>query len=378
MNQNELNPQQPQTPQPYYYQMPPPEDEIDLFELFASLFAQWRLIIGITIIGALISISIALATPKIYETRASVRAANTSQIAAINENGYTKLTAQQLFKRYYDQVKSKQNLKNYLIKTNALPLLVPGLNKADIDKTAVAFADNFSVTILEPEARKGEVVKFPELFQVSLSTTVEPEAVALLNRYLQHVEGMILIKIKEDGATEVKLKVNRIQRDIEVIRSNAKKLKEFEFARVSEAFNQAKHLKIVTPTTINNLSQQHNSNAASTQITINQKNDNLLFLMGTDYLGNKKDILKKRVNDDPFISSLPGKLNELERLKHISFEFGNASLHQIDRAAAVDGIAEKPNRKLIVVLGTLLSGMLALFIALIVATIKKRALRQES
>jgi len=205
-----------------------------------------------------------------------------------------------------------------------------------------------------------------------------PEAVALLNRYLQHVEGMILIKIKEDGATEVKLKVNRIQRDIEVIRSNAKKLKEFEFARVSEAFNQAKHLKIVTPTTIDNLSQQHSGNTTSTQITINQKNDNLLFLMGTDYLGNKKDLLRKRVNDDPFISSLPGKLNELERLKHISFEFGNASLYQIDRAAIVDGMAEKPNRKLIVVLGTLLSGMLALFIALIVATIKKRALRQES
>ena len=88
--------------------------------------------------------------------------------------------------------------------------------------------------------------------------------------------------------------------------------------------------------------------------------------------------LKSRKSDDPFIKSLPEKFNALDRLSRITFEFGGASLYQIDRAAAVDGQAEKPNRKLIAVLGTLLSGMLALFIALIVTAAKKRALRQEA
>jgi LPS O-antigen subunit length determinant protein (WzzB/FepE family) len=88
--------------------------------------------------------------------------------------------------------------------------------------------------------------------------------------------------------------------------------------------------------------------------------------------------LKNRESDDPFIEILPQKLNELEILNHITFDFGEASIFQIDRAAAVDGIAEKPNRKLIIVLGTLLSGMLAMFIALIVSAANKRALRQES
>lgn len=71
-------------------------------------------------------------------------------------------------------------------------------------------------------------------------------------------------------------------------------------------------------------------------------------------------------------------MNDLDRLKQITFDFGNASLYQLDQAAAVDGVAEKPNRKLIVVLGTLLSGMLSLFIALIVSASQKRALRETA
>ncbi|MCW8982407.1 MAG: hypothetical protein OQK13_00020, partial [Gammaproteobacteria bacterium] len=55
--------------------------------------------------------------------------------------------------------------------------------------------------------------------------------------------------------------------------------------------------------------------------------------------------------------------------------FGDAALYQVNQTASVDGVAEKPNRKLMVVLGTLLSGMLALFIALIITASQKRALR---
>lgn len=445
MNQTELNPQQPQTPQPYYYQMPPVEDEIDLFELFASLFAQWRLIIGITIIGVLISISVALITPKIYETSASVRTPLTSQIAAINENGYTKFTAQRLFKRYYDQVKSKQNLKNHLLQTSAIPRLVPNIDEADIDKTVAALMEQFNVTILEPEAPKGEVVKFPELFQVSLSATAEPETVAVLNHYLQHIEEIILKDIGDEGVVEVTLRSNNLNRDIDLLRTGAKRSRELlieklmiqnqekidllqqqvelleekagnekrnRVIKLEEARDIARALNIMEPTTIDLLAQASEKvpGKSSTQVSISSNSNRLDFLMGTQYLDSRIKLLqsresdlpyvteipellrkiaalkndrkiaalKSRESDDPFIDSLPGKLNALDKLGRITFEFGDASLYQIDRAAAVDGVAEKPNRKLIVVLGTLLSGMLALFIALIVATIKKRALRQES
>ena len=123
-----LNQGMPQSP-PLYYQMPPPEDEIDLFELFLSLISQWKLIISITVIGALISIAVVLTKPKAYESKVSIRIPTASQIAPINTHGYTQFKSRQLFKRYYDKVKSEENLKNYLIKTNPFPKMTPDFDE---------------------------------------------------------------------------------------------------------------------------------------------------------------------------------------------------------------------------------------------------------
>lgn len=130
-------PLSPGAQQPLYYQAPSPEDEIDLFELFSSLFRQWKLIAAVTAVGALISIIYALSIPKVYESHTSLRIPTKSRISPINENGYNQFTTQQIFKRFFNQIKSKENLKNYLIQTNPFPKMIADFNEEDMEKTVI-------------------------------------------------------------------------------------------------------------------------------------------------------------------------------------------------------------------------------------------------
>ncbi|MCW8887598.1 MAG: Wzz/FepE/Etk N-terminal domain-containing protein, partial [Gammaproteobacteria bacterium] len=220
--------------QPLYYQMPPPEDEIDLFELFSSLLSQWKLIIAITFSGALISTAVALSIPKIYESSTSVRAPTESQILPINENGYSQFTAKQLFKRFFDQVKSKENLKNYLIQTNPFPKIIAEYDEVDLEMYALNFANEVQVTLLEPEAVKGEVVHIPELFEVSITSTNEAETVAVLNGYIQYIEERIIKEIKDEGFLDISLRSQSIHRDIQLLRDSAKRSRELLIAKMIE------------------------------------------------------------------------------------------------------------------------------------------------
>lgn len=498
------------TQQQLYYQTPSPEDEINLFELFSYLFRQWKLIAAIITAGTLFSIIYALSIPKVYESHSSLRIPTKSQIAPINENGYNKYTTQQLFKRFFDQIKSKENLKNYLIQTNPFPKMIASFNVENTIQTASAFAEEFEFTILEPEVPKGKRVLIPELFEVRISSTTEAETVTVLNEYIRYIENKLIDEIKNEGFSDVSLHFNNINRDIQLLRKSAtrsrellieklttenqeklsiiqqkiyflrtktkenrlrlvekmkasnstkietlkqqiallkeKKKKEItsQSAHLHEAYQLAQSAGIKKPTTFNMLAASNRLTDVSlqTQINVNNNNKTLQFLLGTEHLSSQIDILKKRKDlsqfiskipelesqieslrndtkirelqnrisddpyidglqdlmnqittiendkriqalqsrksDDPFIGSLPNKLNELDRLKQISFEFGHASLYKKDQAAAVDGVAESPNRKRIVVLGTLLSGILSLFIALIVSASQRRALRETT
>ncbi|MCP4296277.1 MAG: hypothetical protein GY786_11770 [Proteobacteria bacterium] len=510
MNQTDHNPQTPQNLQPYYYPVAPEEDEIDLFELFASLFAQWKIIIALTIVGSLIAIAIAQNIPNLYETSSSVRIPKPSQINIINENGLYEFTAQQLFDRYYNEARATVNQRNFQIQANLLPKLFPDLKETDINRAAIKFSSRLSFNIIEPKAGKGQILESPYLFNMSLFTSKEPESVALLNGYMQHIRKKVLQEIREEGKQAVELRSISLNREIKLLRLDAQrnrallieklteqnnekretlqqkisllrtgasenrllqieKMKESNKFKIetleqqisfhidqekkritrrstslSESYEQAKKADIIKMTHLDSFANLNkpDESVPQTQINVTNNRNFLEFLLGTEYLSSQIDILKNRKNlaqfipeipkleakidslkndiklkelqnrvsddpyikglqnllgqitalkddkritalkvrksDDPYIKLLPEKLNELERLKRITFEFGDASLYTIDKAATVDGLPEEPNRRMIVLLGTLVSGVIALFVALIVATVKKRALSKES
>ena len=92
----------------------------------------------------------------------------------------------------------------------------------------------------------------------------------------------------------------------------------------------------------------------------------------------KLQTLLNRQSDDPFIPKLSETLVEIERLQALSFDFSDVKMYVLDRAALITGIAIKPKRSLIVVLGALVSGILAFIVVLLNFLVVNHKRKQQS
>ncbi|PCI61276.1 MAG: hypothetical protein COB35_06755 [Gammaproteobacteria bacterium] len=237
---------------------------------------------------------------------------------------------------------------------------------------------------------------------------IEEKNAQTLNE-LQQQKSLLIIKAKEDKLTQI--------------------------ANTKEAYSIAKTLKIINPTRLDALNKTRNEQAA-TNIMLSNSNSLPLYLMGTKYLETllktlttrendaiflpelsqinskiakvKKDIalkflkerkndapflselnkietkivklkndqnlkaLKERQSDDPFITSLPSILNTIETLKSKSLDFNGVKAFTLEKAALLTNKAIKPKRALIVVLGGILSGFIALIVALFSSAMANR------
>ncbi|PCH84455.1 MAG: hypothetical protein COB89_04585 [Piscirickettsiaceae bacterium] len=97
-----------------------------------------------------------------------------------------------------------------------------------------------------------------------------------------------------------------------------------------------------------------------------------MFLLGSEYLKGEIESLQKRTSDDAFIEELPTLFKRIDELNKMTFDFAEVQPYRLDKIAEVDGKAEKPKRALIVAVGGVLSGFIAIFVALIVGAVKRR------
>lgn len=165
----------------------------------------------------------------------------------------------------------------------------------------------------------------------------------------------------------------------------------------------AKSLDITYPTTLEALAQKsQKGNAVNTAITVVDKQQSSLYLQGEKYLmtlietleSRKSDeaylseinnlrekvhlikndqtlaALKKRETDDPWIKDLPEKLAQIDMLKTLSPDFTSLIAYSTDGSAIITDARIRPNRKLIVLIGFVLSLVIGVFAVIVVASRK--------
>ena len=414
------------------------DDEIDLFELFSSLGQQWRWLVGITVIGMLLSITIALLIPKQYEVSTQVAVPNTADVAAVTTRGYAKRTAKSLFLEYYQNLNSTEELQQFVKQGGWLEKLYPEkVNNVSEDKMLASLSDNLFITVLAPIKEKGMVNEpAPDLLAMNLWSKDEQVAANFLNDYAAETNKRVLEKLRLNGQKGREFQIEAIQNEVTLLRGNAKKVRLFAIQKresankekieklvqeinlltakydldtqsrllgLKEALAVAEVMGVKTPKTIESFAKR-NSAVKSTDINVTTKSRQDLFLMGSDYLKSririvesrqnkeayikeiaalKKQIeearndvmlaaLKARTNDDPYIAELPALLKQVDKLQSLTFDFSGAKLYRLDKKASIDGKAEKPKRALIVAVGSVLAFFVAVFVALIMGSVKRR------
>ncbi len=427
-NKQEMNPNFPtQYGYPGMYQQ---EDEIDLFAVFFALVEQWRWLAGITFIGTLIAVVIALGVPRAYEVEARLLQPTQADVQTINARGYAQLlvqsfkkdkkdkedkedkkkerdgfTQQELFNQYYARLKSADHFKDFIVKNGWLHKLNPDDASESEDQQFAGIYENLSTEVLEPKKAKGAQDDLPPaLLGVKFLSKDEALGVKLVNDYIIHTSQDLLKTLADEGKALRDMEKESLEREIAVLRKKAAMERATKLVELTAAYDMAAAMDIKKPTTLQLLSQTQGERPPQSIISIGASDQKVLALMGTDYLQNEMkglrdrggvdsfieqipelkkqlaeqkteaeiDAFKSLVVNDPYIKELPDLMGRLSELNQLTFDFNNAQSFRFDKTAMMTGKVKKSNKILIVALGFVLSAMMAVFYVLIMNAYRKR------
>lgn len=199
---------------------------IDLFELIKSLSRYWKSITLITILGAMLSVVLALNIPKVYRTHLTFSLPSISSVVAINNKGINPYTQKTLFKAYYDKLRSKTFLREFILQHSYLERLYPKkyLNKkTDIlnDGLFSNFVKSFKVVILEPTVKKNVFNNEPISISISFEHSNETVIVALINHYAAFANDTLFMEIQEQQIEQRAEMIAELNRKIKLLKDNA-------------------------------------------------------------------------------------------------------------------------------------------------------------
>jgi LPS O-antigen subunit length determinant protein (WzzB/FepE family) len=416
------------------------DDEIDLFELGQSLWLQKKLIALITtaITGA--AVIVALMLPKTYETTAIILPPNSSQIEAISlaslkEFGIEQPDTSTVYKTYLEQLSQTETflkvLEKPVIKNYFEPLALSDNKRLEI------ITNNLKV-ILPTEAK--EKLVFKTLDTTLKFEAQEPQiALEVVNALLQAAAELSRTEIKQNLLTatherisatqqqfnlenervhrEIDAEIKRLQdqdtlelavinQKIDLLREKAKQERQYRIERLKVDFEIAKTLKIELPVNPQDYNRQANS---ITKVDFSSK-DPSRYWLGTKTLALEIKSLENRQNEDayiedlaelfkkkaslkfnvtvenlkartdnlPFSDDLRALKTQLDKLQLVQKQIEKAdfSVYRMVKPAYLPEHPIKPKKSLIVAVALVLGGMLGVFVALIVGSIRKR--REET
>lgn len=341
--------------------MPVAADEIDLVELFQSLWQQKLLIIAFTVAATLAAAAFAfLSTPE-YETKAGVLPPRLSDIAGYNLGRSEAKLEEFKVSDVYGVFKTNllsDSLKRSFFRETYLPALPADKTNGAQDKLWKEF--NKTLTVKAPDIKNN-----PDFYEITVAHESPEQAAEWGNTYVAIAAKKTEEDMQNNVLTEIAAKAQVLERHIDAARITAQKRREDRIARLREALVVAEAVGFDAPQVV--------AGKTSSDGDLAQFIDgNLMYMRGAKAMRAELAVLEKRENDDPFIAELRGLENQLDFLKKIDVNPDNVSVFTLDSVAEVPETPVKPKKAIILALGVILGGMLGVFGALIRGVLRKR------
>jgi len=400
-------------------------DEIDLVELFRALWRQKLLIIGVTLIAAVIAAAYAFLATPYYETRTYLRPVPKSNLDQLNETGIYKLTPEEAINRVAGGLSSYDNRLDFFLNNQELFQNIPQHGDS-LEQTFAAFNET-AFEMLHPDPKKtdnrsafvGLKLTYPKGMDgasvvndfVSYVVELERQEIAddlesLINNRLSSLDmKMEAQRANYNASKEAKIAAlleesalnrARLQDELAALREELKTRRTHRIQKLNEAIAIAESLGIRTPTTPSAMTQSTRSGTQVIRTEVTNQEIPLYF-MGTEALAAERDALANRESDDfiePRIAEIQSELAMLEnnreveilqerdqedlyltdlaqlreeaaRLKGIKLDTERLRLVRLDQLALQSLNPIKPKKAMIIALGLVLGGMLGVFIALV-------------
>lgn len=416
------------------------DDEIDLFELAQSIWQERILVVIVTAAVTVLALIYALVATPVYQTASILKPAKIKDLDGLNSLGVYDLTPTAALERVGAALESYETRFSFFQNNQALfePILREGRSA---EQSFEAFnRDNIKILKPDPDPKKAN--SFSPYVGLQLEYSNMLDGPAIVNGLVQHAIEYERVRLTEDLEAVIANKLEKIQRDLDVLRAgyntekdikitsltesdNLKKLqledelaairltlatqRENRIKQLDEAIAIAVSLGIKKPSTPSSLSEGTRVSGSVIKTEVNNQNIPLYF-MGSDALSAEKqtllqrenddftsgriveieqelkllehnrqiEVLQSRENEDLFLNELADKQKEMTRLKNLKLDMDKLALVSLDQLATQPSRAVKPKKVMIVAVGIVLGGMLGLFAALLRSAIRKRSQAQQA
>jgi chain length determinant protein (polysaccharide antigen chain regulator) len=337
------------------------EDEISLTDLILMI---WRHRVGGMVIAAIVvvaAITYAISATPVYKATAyflpplekNIEELNTAQRLGLS--GYaTDRVFDEFIKNLYSldvrrQFFSENGLAAYYLK----------------DEESVAGGEIFDGAFNQKLSVR--VPKKDERGPVSVSFELDnaEKAAEWLNAFTAAAKAATISQLVGNVTTDIEAKIVELDTKIASRRSLAEQRREDDIVLLREALEIARKLDIKKPADYNFDLTRKESDAVSVNTA-----ELPLYTRGSIALEAEIATLQNRKSDDPFIIDLRDWQEQLAALRAIKIHPDGIDVAMVDRPAIVPYQREKPNRRLIVVIGLVLGVFLGLMFAFVLEFIQ--------
>ncbi|MGL5529416.1 MAG: LPS O-antigen chain length determinant protein WzzB [Plesiomonas shigelloides] len=327
----------PQGAYPVY--IPKADDEIDLFELMATLWKKKGIIVLVTFLTTALAAGYAFTAKEQWTSEAIVTVPSAATVSNLYSGyrlldpNYSVVSAQNmLFKRFLDDSASYDNLARYLADTAYFKALVSGKT----EKEKMRILDNWIKQISIQPVDKNVADKV----RVVLPADNAPQAQQLLRQYLVQSSQQAVQQSYADLEQQIKAQKTSLADAMMASRTVAEVKRQTEIADIESSLLIAEKAGITKP-------------ELSAGMELKQNN---LFLLGSGPLSAMLQGIKKQplVLSDKYYEQQTN-LYSLEKYQPNSEQ---VSAFSYLKAASDPVTKDKPKKALILVLGALLGGML--------------------
>ena len=263
-----------------------------------------------------------------------------------------------VFDQFKMNLTSRSLQKQFIKEQGLMDILAP-------DRTAetrdIEILESFSRMIL---VEKKENVSFAEGFSVTMESDDPEFAAKMVNDYIRFFDLSTIQMLVAAGRNSISSQIRDIENTIASKRKMAKVRRLDRIIAIQEAANTAYLLGIKdivdTPTIV----QSNQLNITTTSTT--------LYYRGSRALAAEIEFLKNRKSDDPFITGLRDLQEKLALLHSIKIEEEGMNSVTVDQAAYPSKSPIKPNRRMIVSIGTVAGLFLGIFLVYFVSFVHKQ------
>ena len=401
-------------------------DEIDLLELFHSIWQQKKLVVGCTILAGVLGVGYAFLAPRTYEVSSVLRPAAINELYALNRSEVYKLPPADALSKVGAQLDSYEARLGFFRSHEQLftAFQKPGQS---LEQSFEDFNRN-SVNLILPDPKKSDSLS--SYIRLELQYPSDVDGVAILNGFVDYAIAAEREQVGADLKVIVNNRLNELKGKIDAARANYDTDKESKIAKLleddrlkraqlqdelsalrlqmkmertnrlaelSEAIAIAKSMGIKTPTTPSSMADA--ARGGSSQVMRTEVNNQKipLFFLGTEALEAERvalqqrtsddftnprvaeigkelqllevnrevEVLRKRGNEDIFLQDVEPLRAEVARLRNLNIDMSNLKLVTVDRRAQEPLAPIKPKKALVIALSLVAGLILGLFIALV-------------